>query len=141
MTVNLERAPTHPARRPLSIRRRLVHSAIACCLLFWTIKAVARLANPAATNGRFQQIRELVLFLGTQESDLMLDFDPERFWKLRSNIEINDPGNSHGLEFAGVPQPGVHTRQACGHDANRLLWTRQHVRHRCTNGRHLAVSA
>lgn len=95
MTATLEPSQNFPARRPLSLRRRLLYSAIVCGLFFATVEAVARLAAPEAANGRFRQIRELVLFLGTQESDLMLDFDPERFWKLRPNIEINDPGNSY----------------------------------------------
>ncbi len=95
MTATLERSQNSPARRPLSVRRRVLYSAIVCGLFFATVEAVARLAAPEAANGRFRQIRELVLFLGTQESDLMLDFDPERFWKLRPNIEINDPDNSY----------------------------------------------
>ncbi len=95
MTNTSERSPSQSARRPLSLSRRLLYSAIVCCLFFGTVEAVARLAAPEAANGRFRQIRELVLFLGTQESDLMLDFDSERFWKLRPNIEINDPGNSY----------------------------------------------
>lgn len=95
MTTILKQSPSRPARRPLSVRRRLLYSAIICSFFFGTIEAAARLAAPDATNGRFRQIRELVLFLGTQESDLMLDFDAKRFWKLRPNIEINDPGNSY----------------------------------------------
>jgi len=77
------------------VRRRVLYSAIVCSFVFGTVEVIARLAAPEAANGRFRQIRELVLFLGTQESDLMLDFDPDRFWKLRPNIDINDPGNSY----------------------------------------------
>ncbi len=79
----------------LSVQRKLLFSAIVCCLFFGTLEVAARLTAAKPQDGRFRQIRELVLFLGTQESDLMLEFDPERFWKLRPNIEINDPGNSY----------------------------------------------
>ncbi len=46
------------------------------------------------SSGRFAQINQIVMFLGTQPSDLMLDHDPERFWKLKPNITIEDPDNT-----------------------------------------------
>ncbi len=95
MSTIREQSPSRPAGRTLSVRRRLLYSVIVCSFFFGAVEAAVRLAALDATNGRFRQIRELVLFLGTQESDLMLDFDAERFWKLRPNIEINDPENSY----------------------------------------------
>ena len=124
-----ERSQNTRTRRSLSTRRRLLYSAIACCLFFGTVEVLARLAAPEVGNGRFHQIRELVLFLGTQESDLMLDFDPERFWKLRPSIEINDPGNSYwqgtvsnSLGFRSpeftLEKPGGTTRIVCFGDSS-----------------------
>lgn len=56
------------------------------------LEGVARVLIPDS-NQRFSQINQIVVFLGTQESDLMLDYDSDRFWKLKPDISINDPQN------------------------------------------------
>ncbi|MHC4876229.1 MAG: SGNH/GDSL hydrolase family protein [Planctomycetota bacterium] len=122
--------PNQQAAKPtLSLRRKVLFSAIVSCVFFGCIEAIARLAFPDTTGGRFRQIRELVLFLGTQESDLMLDYDPERFWTLRPNIRVSDPdntywqgtvSNSHGFrspEFS-IEKPIGTTRIACFGDSS-----------------------
>ena len=63
-------------------------------MAFGAIELAARLiANDQSTHERYRQIQQIVLFLGTQESDLMLDFDAERFWKLKPNVSVDDPKN------------------------------------------------
>ena len=54
----------------------------------------ARVVSSDVHSQRFRQINQIVMFLGTQPSDLMLDFDSERFWKLKPNITIIDPDNT-----------------------------------------------
>jgi len=61
------------------------------------LEFAARLTIPAGQATRFQQINQIVVFLGTQESDLMLDYDPDRFWKLKPGISIDDPNNRFWL--------------------------------------------
>lgn len=95
MTAQQSLILTRPHGCSLSVRRKLLYSALVSILFFGSIEAAARLLVSDSAHGRFRQIRELVLFLGTQESDLMLDVDLQRFWKLRPNVEINDPGNSY----------------------------------------------
>lgn len=57
-------------------------------------EASLRLFVAPPASHRFQQINQIVLFLGTHPSDLMLDFDSERFWKLKPSITINDVRNT-----------------------------------------------
>ncbi|MEO1981936.1 MAG: GDSL-type esterase/lipase family protein, partial [Fuerstiella sp.] len=69
------------------------------------------------------------MFLGTQPSDLMLDFDSERFWRLKPDVTINDPNNtfwqgtvSNSLgfrcpEFTLKKQPGT-LRVVCFGDSS-----------------------
>ena len=52
------------------------------------------LVEDLSGDSRFRQINEIVLFLGTNRSDLMLEYDSERFWKLRPGVQIEDPENT-----------------------------------------------
>ncbi|MDG1894181.1 MAG: GDSL-type esterase/lipase family protein [Fuerstiella sp.] len=81
-------------QRPVSHVRKLLFSAATVAAVLLLLEAGARVVSPGAQNQRFRQINQIVMFLGTQPSDLMLDFDSERFWKLKPNITINDPDNT-----------------------------------------------
>ncbi|MDA1165711.1 MAG: GDSL-type esterase/lipase family protein [Planctomycetota bacterium] len=59
-----------------------------------TMELVARCFLSDQGNQRFQQINQIVVFLGTKQDDLMLNFDSQRFWKLKPNIEIHDAENT-----------------------------------------------
>ncbi|MCR9198202.1 MAG: GDSL-type esterase/lipase family protein [Planctomycetaceae bacterium] len=63
----------------------------AAVLVSLELSVRALTADPGSR--RFQQINQIVLFLGTHESDLMLDADPERFWKLKPGVRIEDSRN------------------------------------------------
>lgn len=81
-------------RQKRSLRVKLLGGLLVAAFLLMGLEVVARVIIPEPANSRFRQINEIVVFLGTQESDLMLDYDPERFWKLRPNVVINDANNS-----------------------------------------------
>ena len=81
----------------LSVRRSALFKTcaglIVAMVVLTGLEGLARLVLPASACQRFSQINQIVVFLGTQESDLMLDYDQDRFWKLKSRITINDPNN------------------------------------------------
>ncbi len=74
--------------------RKLLFSAVMMVAVLLLLETGARVVSPGAQSQRFQQINQIVMFLGTQPSDLMLDFDSERFWRLKPDITINDPDNT-----------------------------------------------
>lgn len=79
---------------PVPRLRKLLFSAVTMAVLLLLLEAGARVVSPEAQHQRFGQINQIVMFLGTQPSDLMLDFDSSRFWKLKPNITIEDPNNT-----------------------------------------------
>lgn len=83
-------------RSPLigTLRRKLLFGLLTAASVLLATEVVLRVVVPSQNSTRFQQINQIVVFLGTNESDLMLDFDPERFWKLKPNIHINDAENT-----------------------------------------------
>lgn len=78
----------------LSTAKKLTMGLAVAVAVLFAAEGMARLLLPESGSTRFRQINELVVFLGTHESDLMLDFDAERFWKLKPNIHIDDPNNT-----------------------------------------------
>ncbi len=83
-----------PIKRTRSLRQKLVGGITVALMAFLALEGVLRVVIPADTARRFEQINQIVIFLGTQKSELMLDFDSQRFWKLKPNIQIEDPQNT-----------------------------------------------
>ena len=86
-------SPQNTNRSRLSPRRKLGFAIVSVVSVFLLLEVTARICVPNS-RGRFDQINQIVMFLGTQPSDLMLEYDEERFWKLRPNVTINDPNNT-----------------------------------------------
>lgn len=82
---------TLPVRR--SARFKMCAGLIVAMVALTGLEGLARLVLPASAGLRFSQINQIVVFLGTQESDLMLDYDQDRFWKLKPGITIDDSNN------------------------------------------------
>jgi lysophospholipase L1-like esterase len=87
--------PELPRSKSLPVRRKLVFAACILCAFALSAELLSRaLVDDSSGSARFRQINEIVLFLGTHRSDLMLDYDPERFWKLRPGVRIEDLDNT-----------------------------------------------
>ena len=84
-------AQNMPRRR--SWRFRLLAGLTVAAMVLCVMELGVRLLVPDGGSRRFRQINQIVLFLGTHESDLMLDADPQRFWKLKPNVRIEDTTN------------------------------------------------
>lgn len=76
-----------------SLKFRLLAGFMMTVLMFVGAELSLRLANVGNDERRFRQMNEIVRFLGTHESDLMMQPDSERFWKLKPNVRIEDEGN------------------------------------------------
>lgn len=85
---------TEAGKRQWTTRRKAGFAVLTAVAALLTLEIGLRLLTDAPDAQRFQQINEIVMFLGTQPSDLMLDFDSQRFWKLKPDIAINDPANT-----------------------------------------------
>ena len=66
--------------------RKLLFSAVTMVTVLLLLETGTRIVSPGTQSQRFRQINQIVIFLGTQPSDLMLSFDSERFWKLKPNL-------------------------------------------------------
>ena len=111
--------PEPAASSGISRSRKLIFASVVVCCAFALLEGTARLVTGTANGSRFDQINQIVMFLGTHESDLMLEYDSERFWKLKPSVTINDPDNifwqgtvSNSLgfrseEFAPTKKPGT----------------------------------
>lgn len=84
----------HQSLRKRSRLFRCCAGLIVASLVLGAVELTVRLLIPDPGGRRFQQINQIVLFLGTHESDLMLETDPERFWKLKADVRIEDSANS-----------------------------------------------
>ena len=84
-----------PQSRVIPIRRKLAFASFTLCAFMLAAELTTRvLVEDLSGESRFRQINEIVLFLGTNHSDLMFEYDPERFWKLRPGVHIDDPENA-----------------------------------------------
>lgn len=81
--------------RVIPIRRKIAYASFTLCAFVLAAELTTRfLVDDLSGDSRFHQINEIVLFLGTNRSDLMLEYDSERFWKLRPGVQIDDPQNT-----------------------------------------------
>ena len=81
--------------RVIPIRRKIAYASFTLCAFMLVAELATRvLVDDLSGDSRFRQIKEIVLFLGTNRSDLMLEYDSERFWKLRPGVQIDDPENT-----------------------------------------------
>lgn len=84
-----------PQPRVIPTRRKIAYAGFTLCAFMLAAELTTRLlVEDLSGDSRFRQINEIVLFLGTDRSDLMLEYDSERFWKLRPEVQIDDPENT-----------------------------------------------
>ena len=83
-----------PAQTPTHRLRKFSFGAVTTVAVLLLLETGSRVVSPDMQSQRFRQINQIVMFLGTQPSDLMLDFDSERFWRLKPDVTINDPNNT-----------------------------------------------
>jgi lysophospholipase L1-like esterase len=90
----MDTSATLQTRKQISRSKKITFAIVASVIALSAIEVTARLITSDQSGyERYRQIQQIVVFLGTQESDMMLDFDAQRFWKLKPNVEVNDPGN------------------------------------------------
>lgn len=126
---NSKDAQDSPARRQLSTRRKMIYSGLALVLFLGSVEITARVLFNTKPRGRFGQISQIVSFLSEEESALILDSDPETFWKLRPGVVITAPksilfqgrvSNSLGYrnEEFSLARPDSTTRIVCFGDSS-----------------------
>lgn len=99
-------------RRPLSLTKRVIFSLIPVCALIIIVEAVARLFVAGSSNAqRFEQIEQIIVYLGNKPGESIFEPDPDCFWRLKPNVTLpTDRGaawggrmsNSHGLRSREV---------------------------------------
>lgn len=99
-------------RRPISLAKRCVFSLIPVCALLLMAEIAARLLVPDAVSARrFEQIEQIIVYLGNEPGQSIFEPDAGCFWRLKPNVTLPmDRGpawggmmsNSHGLRSREV---------------------------------------
>lgn len=108
-------------RRPISLAKRCVFSLIPLCALLLMVEFAARLlVAETATAKRFEQIEQIIVYLGNEPGQSIFESDPACFWRLKPNVTLPmDRGpawggmmsNSHGLRSREVTVEAAKQRQ------------------------------
>jgi len=108
-----------PRRRPIPLPRRLVYALIPVTALLVAVEVVARCLVPAGVDPRFQQIEQIIVYLGNRPGESIFEPDPDCFWRLKPNVTLPlDRGeswggrmsNSHGMRSREVSLADAMTR-------------------------------
>lgn len=115
--------PQSPVNRPrhLSLFKRCVLSVIPLVSLLIAAEVVARLltSTPAGPD-RFQQIEQIIVYLGNEPGQSIFEPDPDCFWRLKPNVVLPEDrsaawggrmSNSHGLRSREVNLAAAHQRR------------------------------
>jgi len=108
----VSRHPSVTRRRPLSLTKRCVFSLIPLLGLLITAEIAARclVPHPAGVN-RYDQIQQIIVYLGNKPGESIFEPDPDCFWRLKPNVVLPmDRGaawggmmsNSHGMRSREV---------------------------------------
>jgi lysophospholipase L1-like esterase len=98
-------------RRVLSLRKRLLFSIVPLLALLTTAELAARWFLPKPADARFEQIEQIIVYLGNQPGQSIFEPDPDCFWRLKPNVVLPSEGgpawsgpmsNSHGLRSRDV---------------------------------------
>lgn len=110
-----------PTRRPISFAKRCLFSLIPVCALLATAEIAARLlVTETAVAKRFEQIEQIIVYLGNQPGQSIFESDPACFWRLKPNVVLPRDGgpawggmmsNSHGLRSREVTVEDARQRQ------------------------------
>lgn len=108
-------------RRPISLAKRCVFSLIPVCALLLTAEIAARLlVTETVAAKRFEQIEQIIVYLGNEPGQSIFESDPACFWRLKPNVVLPmDRGpawggkmsNSHGLRSREVTVEAAKQRQ------------------------------
>jgi lysophospholipase L1-like esterase len=83
---------------PLSLRKKLCFSLLTTTLFLGLLETAARLFGESGQDERYGQIASMAFYLSGRQDDLPFEADPQRFWRLKSGLEI--PA-SHGPFWGG----------------------------------------
>lgn len=108
-------------RRAISLGKKCLFAFIPLTALLLFVEAAARLLAPAPHDAqRFQQIEQIIVYLGNKPGESIFEPDPACFWRLKPNVTLpTDRGqawggkmsNSHGLRSRDVSIEEAFKRQ------------------------------
>ena len=78
----------NPQRPRIPLRRKIVFALLPVLALVVLLETAARCIP--GTNERFGQMNEIVVFLGTGSDSPLIEPDPELFWVLRPDLEVDE---------------------------------------------------
>lgn len=99
--------------RDRSLIRKLLFSLVPVTVLLLVTEITARWCMPlsSASGRRFEQIEEIIVYLGNQPGQSIFEPDPDCFWRLKPNVELPPEGGSHwGGRMSN--SHGLHCREA-----------------------------
>ena len=122
-------------RRPIPLGRRCLYAMIPLLVLVTAGEVVARLlvSFDATLPGRFDQIEQIIVFLGNKPGQSIFEPDPACFWRLRPDVILPSEGgpswsgrmsNSHGMRSreVSVEESQNRTRVLCFGDSSTFAF-------------------
>jgi lysophospholipase L1-like esterase len=134
MTNTTSDRPTVAARGPIPLSKRCLFSLIPLLGLLVIAETSARLLAPnSASDPRFDQIEQIIVYLGNKPGESIFESDPDCFWRLKPNVVLPpDRGhawggrmsNSHGLRSreVSVADAEKRTRVLCFGDSSTFAF-------------------
>ncbi|MBS0204673.1 MAG: hypothetical protein JSS49_17350 [Planctomycetes bacterium] len=115
--------PQSRVKRPrrLSLLKRCLFSVIPLVTLLVSAEIGARLLTPTSAGpDRFQQIEQIIVYLGNEPGQSIFEPDPNCFWRLKPNVVLPEDrsaawggrmSNSHGLRSREVTLAAAQQRR------------------------------
>ena len=80
---------TSGTQRPMSLFKRSVFSLIPLACLLAIAEIGARfLVSPSSSGQRFEQIEQIIVYLGNEPGESIFEPDPDCFWRLKPNVVL-----------------------------------------------------
>jgi lysophospholipase L1-like esterase len=106
------RASATSSPRPIAFVKRCVFSMIPLLVLLAGAEIAARLfVTSDASSKRFEQIEQIIVYLGNEPGESIFEPDPDCFWRLKPNVTLPSErgetwggmmSNSHGMRSREV---------------------------------------
>jgi len=94
---------SQPDGRRLPLRKKLAFSVIPALLLLLVLELAARWLAPVAAEARvYGEHREVIRVLGLPALNDTMEYDPERFWRLKAdlhNVRVSGHVNGNDIDF------------------------------------------
>ncbi len=123
ITIKQEEQSTAAAtRRPIPLGRRCLYAMVPLLSLLTIVEVMARVmvADDITSPGRFDQIEQIIVYLGNKPGQSIFEPDPDCFWRLRPDV-ILPPDRGPSWSGRMSNSHGMRSREVSVEDAQQRL--------------------